>query len=88
MSLFFFLATDDSVSVDNAASATAASAPHVTQNHVLHVANAASATRTAIVPTAQQLFGGEQRLRRFIEAQNRIAINQAIAATVCVLEVM
>lgn len=34
----------------------------------------------------RQVFGGEQRLRRFIEQQNRIAIANAVAASVAALE--
>jgi hypothetical protein len=72
MSILFLLLGDD-LTVENAASATSASAPAITQAQNLSVANAASATSLAIVPTAARRFDGAAHLRRFIEQQNRLA---------------
>jgi hypothetical protein len=78
MSILFFLLGDD-LTVDNAASATAASEPAITQAQNLSVASAASATEIAIVVPAVRRFDGGARLRRFIEEQNRLAaLNAAV----------
>lgn len=79
MSAFIFLIGDNDLPVDNAASATAASAPAITQGQNLTVASAASATEIAIVVPAVRRFDGAARVRQFIREQNALAIANVAA---------